>query len=110
MLKINKNISIKADASTIWAYLIDFSLSLNFNRFHTKVEIPSNYSIGKMDTFIINHNFGFGNYEMVVEIKEFSPPNRLSIFEFCKDDPHKGFPHASVFEIFSNVLTVEPCQ
>ena len=40
---------------------------------------------------------------MVVEIKEFSPPNRLSIFEFCKDDPPKGFPHTSVFEIFSEL-------
>jgi len=99
MLKINQNIFIKADANTIWAYLTDFTLSLSFNRFHVNLELPQNYSLGKMDSFKINHNFGFGNYEMIAEVREFTPPNRLSISEFCKEDPEKGFPHSVVFEI-----------
>ena len=103
MLKINQNIFINADVNTIWAYLTDFSLSLRFNRFHVNLELPQNYSLGKMDSFKINHNFGFGNYDMVAEIKEFIPPNRLSISEFCKDNPEKGFPHSVVFEIFSEL-------
>ena len=56
-----------------------------------------------MDSFKINHNFGFGNYEMIAEVKEFIPPNRLSISEFCKEDPEKGFPHSVVFEIFPDL-------
>ncbi|SVC00590.1 uncharacterized protein METZ01_LOCUS253444, partial [marine metagenome] len=36
-----------------------------------------------METFKINHNFGFGNYDMVAEIKDSLPPNRLSISEYC---------------------------
>ena len=73
--------------------MTDFSHSLTFNRFHKNLELPSNYSLGKMDTFKINHNFGFGNYNMIAEIKDFVPPNRLSISEYCPDDPKKGFPH-----------------
>ena len=103
MLKINQNIFIKADVNTIWAYLTDFTLSLSFNRFHVNLELPQNYSLGKMDSFKINHNFGFGNYEMMAEVKEFTPPNRLSISEFCKEDPKKGFPHSVVFEIFPDL-------
>ena len=57
-----------------------------------------------MDTFTINHNFGFGNYDMVAEIKESVPPNRLSISEYCKDDPQKGFPHKIDFQIKSYLL------
>ena len=63
------------------------------------MELPPNYSLGKMETFKISHNFGFGNYEMVADIKDFVPPKRLSIFEYCIDDPKKGFPHTVVFQI-----------
>ncbi len=99
MINITQHIYIKEDINKIWAYLTDFSHSLNFNRFHTKLELPVNYSLGKMDTFKINHNFGFGNYEMVAEIKDFMPPHRLSISEYCPGEPHKGFPHTVDFMI-----------
>ena len=65
MLTIAENITINADINKIWAFLTDFSLSLNFNRFHTKLELPAQYSIGKLKKFKIDHNFGFGKYEMV---------------------------------------------
>ena len=99
MINITEKIYIKADNNKIWAYLTDFSNSLMFNRFHTNMELPPNYSLGRMDTFKINHNFGFGNYNMVAEIKDFVPPNRLSISEYCPDDPKKGFPHTVIFQI-----------
>ena len=79
--------------------MTDFSISLNFNRFHTSLELPKNYSLGKMDKFKINHNFGFGHYEMVAEIKDYQPPNRLSISEYCPDNAKKGFPHIVIFQI-----------
>ena len=70
MPTIAEKITIKADVNKIWAFLTDFSLSLNFNRFHTKLELPVQYSIGKMKKFKIAHNFGFGNYDMVAEITD----------------------------------------
>ena len=99
MINITQIIYINSDINKIWAYLTDFSHSLHFNRFHTYMELPANYSLGKMDTFKINHNFGFGNYDMVAEIKDSVPPNRLSISEYCPDDPKKGFPHTVDFQI-----------
>ena len=99
MLTISENITIKADINKVWAFLTDFSMSLNYNRFHTNLELPSNYSVGKIKKFNINHNFGFGNYEMVAEITECTPPNRLCMSEYCKDAKEKGFPHSIQFYI-----------
>ena len=99
MINITQQIYIKADINKIWAYLTDFSHSLMFNRFHTNLELPHNYSLGKMKTFKINHNFGFGNYDMVAEIKDTMPPSRLTISEYCPDDPKKGFPHTVDLQI-----------
>ena len=99
MLTISENITIKADINKIWAFLTDFSISLNYNRFHTNLELPSNYSISKMKKFNINHNFGFGNYNMVAEVTECIPPNRLCISEYCIDDKKKGFSHSIEFQI-----------
>ena len=83
----------------IWAFLTDFSRSLNYNRFHTGLEVPSKYSLGKMEKFNINHNFGFGNYKMIAEITECIPPHRLCISEYCKEEKEKGFPHSMEFQI-----------
>ena len=99
MINITQKIYIKADINKIWAYLTDFSHSLMFNRFHSNIVLPPNYSLGKMDTFKINHNFGFGNYDMIAEIKDSVPPNRLTISEYCTDDSKRGFPHIIIFQI-----------
>ena len=99
MLTISENITIKADVNKIWAFLTDFSKSLNYNRFHSNLELPSNYSVGKMKKFNIKHNFGFGNYNMVAEVTECIPPNRLCISEYCKGEKGKGFPHSTEFLI-----------
>ena len=99
MLTITENITINADINKIWAFITDFSLSMNYNRFHKNLELPSNYSVGKMEKFNISHNFGFGNYNMIAEITECIPPNRLCISEYCKDEKGKGFPHSIEFHI-----------
>ena len=99
MITITENITINSDINKIWAFLTDFSMSLNYNRFHTNLELPSNYSVGKIKKFNISHNFGFGNYEMVAEITECVPPNRLCISEYCKGAKGKGFPHSIQFHI-----------
>jgi len=99
VLTIAENITINADINKIWAFLTDFSLSLNFNRFHTQLELPAQYSIGKLKKFKIDHNFGFGKYEMVAEITNCIPPNKLCLWEYCADDKKKGFPHKVEFQI-----------
>jgi len=99
VLTIAEKITINADINKIWAFLTDFSLSLNFNRFHTKLELPAQYSIGKLKNFKIDHNFGFGKYEMVAEITNCIPPNKLCLWEYCDDDKKKGFPHKVEFQI-----------
>jgi len=107
LIKITEKIYIKADINKIWAYLTDFTNSLNFNRFHTNLEIPNNYSLNKMETFNINHNFGFGTYNMIAEIKDCIPPNYLSISEYCLEDSQKGFPHTITFDIKQNLQKSE---
>jgi len=99
LLQITENITINADVNVIWSFITDFSRSLLCNRFHGDVELPSNYSVGKMKKFIISHNFGFGNYEMIAEITECTPPSHLCISEYCKGDKGKGFPHSIQFYI-----------
>jgi len=99
VLTISENITIKADVNKIWAFLTDFSMSLNYNRFHTNLELPSNYSVGKMKKFNIKHNFGFGNYNMIAEITKCIPPNRLCLSEYCVDGKKKGFSHSIEFLI-----------
>ena len=99
MIKVSEEINVKADGNKVWAFLTEFSQSLGFNRFHTHHELPANYSLGKMKKFKINHNFGFGNYNMVAEVTECIPPNRLCISEYCKGNKLKGFPHSTEFYI-----------
>jgi len=99
MISITETIKIRSDVNIIWAFITDFSMSLNYNRFHTNLKLPSNYSVGRMKKFNISHNFGFGNYEMVAEITECVPPNRLCISEYCKGAKGKGFPHSIQFNI-----------
>jgi len=99
VLTIAEKITINADINKIWAFLTDFSLSLNFNRFHNKLELPDQYSIGKLKFFKIGHNFGFGKYDMVAEITDCIPPNKICLWEYCIDDKKKGFPHKVEFQI-----------
>ena len=99
MINITEYIYINADTNKVWSYLIDFSKSLSFNRFHTNLELPVNYSLSKIDAFKIMHNFGFGNYEMIAKIIDYSPPKYINLSEFCPDDPSLGFPHDINFYI-----------
>ena len=99
MISISESITIKADQNKIWAFLSDFSSSLKYNRFHTQLELPAEYSITKMKTFIIYHNFGFGIHEMVAEIINCNPPTLLEMKEYCKEDPQKGFSHTTTFTV-----------
>jgi len=102
VINLTEKIKINADNQTVWTFLTDFSKSLSFNRFHNEVEIPSSFSMNNKTNFIIKHNFGFGEYEMVAKIIDCNPPIRFSISEISDDDPNKGFPHTVTFELSGN--------
>ena len=78
MIEITENIVINANINHIWSFLIDFPKSLLCNRFHVSIDISNNYSLGKIKKFNIVHNFGFGNYNMVVEIIDIRPLVKIS--------------------------------
>ncbi len=93
MINLNESILVKSDINKVWAFITDFNHSMVFNRFHKTIELPDEYSIKTIDNFKIIHNFGFGNYSMNVKILDCSPPNYIKIYEYCKQDAKKGFPH-----------------
>jgi carbon monoxide dehydrogenase subunit G len=102
VINLTEKIKINADNQTVWAFLTDFSKSLSFNRFHNSIEIPSSFSMNNKTNFVIEHNFGFGAYEMEAKITKCNPPVQFSISEVSKDEPNKGFSHSITFSLSGN--------
>ena len=101
MIEITENIIINANINLVWSFISDFSKSLLFNRFHIKIDLPSEYSISKIKKFKIIHNFGFGNYEMLAEVKNVNPPKHIALEEYYIKDKNKGFPHTINYNLKS---------
>jgi hypothetical protein len=99
MIIISENINIKADINKIWSFIIDFEISLSYNRFHRKIELPNYFSIGKKNKFKIVHNFGLGDYDMWAEVTDFSPLNILCLREYPLDKDKRGFVHEVTYNI-----------
>ncbi len=99
MIKAKSNITIKADIQKIWYFLEDFSLGLSNNRFHKEIKIEKSYSIDCDQNILIKHNFGFGDIDMNLKIKELSQPSKLVIIEEKINEDLKGFNHLTTFEI-----------
>ena len=102
MLKITDNITINADVNTIWSFITDFSRSLLCNRFHTGLELPANYSLGKMKKFNIIHNFGLGNINMAVRITDYIPLKTMELVKENKEKLHKAFAHSNKYELLND--------
>ena len=47
--------------------------------------------------FIIEHNFGFGNHNHEVVVKNWDPPKKMTLIEHNSENPNKGFPHNIIF-------------
>ena len=93
MITIKEKILINSDANIIWMFLTDFKKSLSFNKFHSNIIIPLKYSINKGFKFEIEHNFGFGKYNMQAQILEVLAPNKIIISEDPEDDSNSSFNH-----------------
>ena len=99
MIELSENLLINADVQTVWAFLTDVEKSLSFNRFHVEIRLPNRFSVNNKSKFIIIHNFGFGNIEIVAKVVECVTIKQLVISEKASDDSSKGFPHEIKFEI-----------
>lgn len=99
MINANSNITINAEIQKVWYFLEDFSIGLSYNRFHKEIRIEKSYSIDCEQNIIIKHNFGFGDIDMNLKVKELSYPNKIIISEKKINKDLKSFDHVSTFEI-----------
>ena len=70
MVKHSQYIIINANIEKSWAFLIDLSRSLIFDKFYLRIELPGKYSINKNYAFNVNAKYFFNNYKLKAEVKE----------------------------------------
>tara|TARA_Y100001970_G_scaffold287394_1_gene411961 strand:+ start:4447 stop:4929 length:483 start_codon:yes stop_codon:yes gene_type:complete len=99
MIKVESKISIHSDCERIWKFLNDISLGLSFNRFHKKINIENSFSLKPNSEIIIEHNFGFGAYDMILEVVEMHPPKKIIFEERAKNELDQLFFHRTTFSI-----------
>ena len=99
MIKVESKISIKSDCERIWKFLNDISLGLSFNRFHKKINIENSFSLKPDSEIIIEHNFGFGAYDMILQVVESDPPKKIIFEEKAKNAEDQLFFHRTTFTI-----------
>ena len=99
MITIKEKILINSNDNIIWTFLTDFKKSLSFNQFHSHIIIPPKYSVNEGFIFEIEHNFGFGKYNMKAQVLEALAPRKIIISEQTEDDLNSGFNHEIEFNI-----------
>ena len=102
MIKVKSKINIKSTEQEIWSFLNNISLGLSFNRFHKKIHIQNSFSINIEKEMIVEHNFGFGTYDMILKVVDSIPNNKIVFEEKSKRDQDQLFDHKTTFEI-SNI-------
>ena len=102
MIKVKSKINIKSTEQEIWSFLNNISLGLSFNRFHKKIHIQNSFSINIEKEMIVEHNFGFGTYDMILKVVDSIPNNKIVFEEKSKRDKDQLFDHKTTFEI-SNI-------
>jgi len=79
MVKHNQNIIINSSIEKSWAFLIDLSRSLIFDRFFIRIELPSKYSINQEYIFAVKANYFFNTCNLNAEIIAAKAPSLISI-------------------------------
>ena len=102
MIKVKSKINIKSTEQEIWSFLNNISLGLSFNRFHKKIHIQNSFSVNVEKEMIVEHNFGFGTYDMILKVVDSIPNNKIVFEEKSKRDQDQLFDHKTTFEI-SNI-------
>lgn len=99
MIKVESKISIQSEIEKIWKFLTDISMGLSFNRFHKKINIENSFSLKPDSSVVIKHNFGFGAYDMLLEVIEMHPPNKIIFEEKAIEELDQLFFHRTTFSI-----------
>tara|TARA_Y100001970_G_C13844184_1_gene655981 strand:- start:85 stop:567 length:483 start_codon:yes stop_codon:yes gene_type:complete len=99
MIKVQSKIKIKSESEKIWSFLNNPSLVLSFNRFHKKIDIQDSFSINIDKKITIQHNFGFGLYDMELSVVDISPNNKIIFEERAIKEKDQLFNHKTTFEI-----------
>ena len=99
MIKLEQSMLVNADQQLCWGFMSDLSRSLAFNRFHIEILTEDNSSFSKGAKFEITHNFGFGNYNLDVEVMNWKPPGEMTLKECNPENPDKGFSHTVTFSL-----------
>ena len=99
MIKVESIIDIKSEPEKIWSFLNIISMGLSFNRFHQKVDVENSFSISTDSEITIEHNFGFGSYDMTLTVLESNPPNKIVFQEKSKKASDQLFDHKTTFII-----------
>ncbi len=99
MIKVETKIDVNSDAEKIWEFLNNISLGLSFNRFHKKINVENSFSLKPNSKIIIEHNFGFGSYNMILSVLESLPNERLILEEKAENDSDQLFYHQTTFSI-----------
>ena len=102
MIKVKSKINIKSTEQEIWSFLNNISLGLSFNRFHKKIHIQNSFSVNIEKEMVVEHNFGFGTYDMILKVVDSIPNNKIVFEEKSKRDQDQLFDHKTTFEI-SNI-------
>ena len=102
MIRLSEEILINEDIQKVWAFLSNLKFSLSFNRFHVEIKFFGQFSVNNNSEFIIVHNFGFGNLDMIAKVIECIPLKRLAISEQPIKPNKKWFSHKIVFELQKN--------
>lgn len=79
MIKHRQNILINSDNQKVWAFLIDFSRSLIFDRYYSLIELPHGYSINNDSKFFIKAQYFFKKYDFNAIISNNAPPHMITI-------------------------------
>ena len=99
MIKVKSKINIKSTEQEIWSFLNNISLGLSFNRFHKKIHIQNSFSVNIEKEMIVEHNFGFGTYDMILKVVDSIPNNNIVFEEKSKIEGDQLFDHKTTFEI-----------
>ena len=99
MIKVKSKINIKSTEQEIWSFLNNISLGLSFNRFHKKIHIQNSFSINLQKEMIVEHNFGFGTYDMILNVIDAIPNHKIIFEEKSKEKEEQLFNHKTTFKI-----------
>ena len=99
MIKVETKIDINSDTEKIWKFLNNISLGLSFNRFHKKINVENSFSLKPDSKIVIEHNFGFGSYNMILSVLESLPNERVIFEEKAENESDQLFYHQTTFLI-----------